>query len=172
MPATDKLKHLVIHTSDSAWGDVTEITKWHIAKGWTTIGYHYVITNPYPTYNDLKKKTPQLAFNGKVCLGRDTDHDGDVDEEIGAHTLGYNTKSIGICLIGKKGVYTDAQILSVIALCTRLCIKYNIPVANVIGHYESASGKAEGKTCPDMEMNEFRRKLSVTLKIATSPIIV
>ena len=102
MPATDKLKHLVIHTSDSAWGDVTEITKWHIAKGWTTIGYHYVITNPYPTYNDLKKKTPQLAFNGKVCLGRDTDHDGDVDEEIGAHTLGYNTKSIGICLIGKK----------------------------------------------------------------------
>jgi len=62
---------------------VDVIRQWHMNKGWSDIGYHYVIRR-----------------NGAVELGRDLDKDGDVDEEIGAHAYGHNATSIGICLIG------------------------------------------------------------------------
>lgn len=52
--------------------------------GLKAIGYHYVI-----------------ARNGAVFSGRHVD-------EIGAHAVGYNKKSLGICLVGLDA-YTPAQ---------------------------------------------------------------
>lgn len=73
------VKYIVVHCSatppDADIG-AAEITKWHKAKGWTTIGYHLVIRR-----------------DGRVEGGRPLN-------EAGSHAYGYNGASIGICLVG------------------------------------------------------------------------
>lgn len=64
---------------------VAKIRSWHRAKGWRDIGYHWVIDR-----------------DGKVLAGRP-------EAQIGAHTIGRNSGTIGICLLGGYGsAETDA----------------------------------------------------------------
>lgn len=58
---------------------VAEIRKWHKGRGWSDIGYHYVIDR-----------------DGQIAPGRPL-------EKTGAHVRGHNTGSIGVCLIGGHG---------------------------------------------------------------------
>lgn len=58
---------------------VAEIRRWHLANGWNDIGYHWIIDR-----------------DGKVLAGR-------AETVIGAHTVGKNSGTIGICLIGGHG---------------------------------------------------------------------
>lgn len=84
------------------------------------IGYHYFIEK-----------------DGKVTQGR-------ADNEEGAHTLGQNTKSIGICLAGNfdATLPTEAQIKALTKLLKELSVKYNIPASNIFPHRKFAN-----KTC-------------------------
>lgn len=52
------------------------IEEWHLSRGFSSIGYHFVITRA-----------------GDLQVGRPL-------EEIGAHVQGYNAASVGICLVG------------------------------------------------------------------------
>jgi N-acetylmuramoyl-L-alanine amidase len=169
MPAPEKIKYLIIHTSDSRWGSVDVIRHWHVdpppmGRGWVDIGYHYVITNGFLTYQQLKNNVADQTFDGKVCNGRDTDHDGDVEEEVGAHCVGFNDKSLGICLVGAHGIYTQKQTDQLYALCKTLMAKYKIPVSNVLGHYETENGRSQGKTCPDIDMKKWRAQMALLLQ--------
>lgn len=88
---------VVIHHSDSQWGNAVVIDSWHRQRGWHGIGYHYVILNGSPysgTYNTV--------LDGLIETGRAV-------ETEGAHAVGHNETSIGICLIGKSGVFTEPQ---------------------------------------------------------------
>ena len=38
-----KLTNIIIHCSDSDFGDAQTIDLWHKQRGWKGIGYHYVI---------------------------------------------------------------------------------------------------------------------------------
>lgn len=59
---------------------VAEIRRWHVdGHGWSDIGYHYVIDR-----------------DGTIEFGRPI-------SRAGAHTIGRNSNSIGICLIGGFG---------------------------------------------------------------------
>lgn len=140
--------YLIIHTSASPYGDVDLIDEWHKARGWREIGYHYLVENGYRTSSHEPR---QIDTNGLIQQGR-------AENEIGAHARGYNSKSLGICLIGKNGEYTPEQIASLIGLTVSLLFKYNIPVENVLGHYEADPDS--GKTCPDLHMPTLRKKLS------------
>jgi hypothetical protein len=40
-----KIDTIVIHQSDSAFGNAAVIDKWHRERGWSGIGYHWVILN-------------------------------------------------------------------------------------------------------------------------------
>ena len=84
---TPKSKHgVVIHCSDSPQGrgdDAYAIDRWHKERGWTGIGYHYVILE-----------------NGDIQTGRKRGRSG-------AHAKGYNHYT-GICLIGID-YFTEAQ---------------------------------------------------------------
>lgn len=53
-----------------------QITEWHLAKGWAAIGYHFVITRA-----------------GDLELGRAV-------TEVGAHVSGFNSFSVGVCMVG------------------------------------------------------------------------
>lgn len=97
---------VVIHCSDSAFGNAALITKWHIKeRGWDNIGYHYVILN-----GKLSSMAFNGMFDGSIETGRPLDDDNKIEwDEVGAHVRGHNTTSIGICLIGKPGRFTPSQ---------------------------------------------------------------
>ncbi len=146
-------KRIVIHCSDSNWGCAPEIREWHTAgNGWSDIGYHYVINN-----GKINSGYYIDSMNGSVEVGRPIDSNMHVDQsEKGAHAYGYNSDSIGICLVGKEK-FTTFQLGTLFDLVSDLMTKFKISVENVKGHYELDPKK----TCPNMDMSSFRKILSI-----------
>ena len=106
---------------------VEDIRDWHKQRGWSDIGYNYLIDR-----------------QGRLQKGRDIDGDGDVDEEIGAHAYGFNASSIGIALAGgdDKFNFTLKQIICLKKTVDK--IKERIPtITKVIGHNDVSD-----KACP------------------------
>ena len=98
---------VIVHCSDSSFGNAAEITRWHLQRGFETIAYHYVILN-----GRLSAFKMHMDYNGHIETGRPLDDDKDFElDEKGAHAFGYNM-AIGICLIGLSGVFTEPQIRS------------------------------------------------------------
>lgn len=132
-----KINQIIIHCSDTIEGKnftVDDIKKWHKARGWTDIGYHYVV-----------------YLDGSIHKGRD-------EEVVGAHCEGHNAHSIGVCYIGGKeaGTFrakdtrTKAQKEALIRLLMKLVCKY--PDAEIVGHRDLANRK-----CPCFDAkNEYR----------------
>jgi len=136
-----KPKYIVIHTAAANIPnvDVTNITRWHLAKGWNGIGYHYVIVN------DKHVKIP----DGTLQEGRPL-------TKAGAHCQGLNNQSIGICMVGHGDIndFTPAQYKTLYALVKQLMTKYNIPDSNVIGHREVNLLIREGVVSPKYRTNK------------------
>ena len=128
-----KIDKIIIHCSDSFFGDAALIDAWHKERGFSGIGYHYVI-----------------LLNG-VC------EDGRPLEMTGAHCKGDNEKSIGICLIGKDS-FADEQMVSLKELCLKLMKEYGIKASDIYGHSERPGGK--NKTCPNFDVKALREELS------------
>lgn len=137
-----EIKQIIVHCSDT-YADMDigagEIRQWHIDRGWSDIGYNYVINRA-----------------GTLQLGRDPDGDGNVDEEVGAHALGYNESSIGICMVGGKAHpgeepcnFTSKQWDTLNWLVfTKLKNRY--PSAEIIGHNDVSD-----KTCPTFNVKAW-----------------
>ncbi|MDE6382902.1 MAG: N-acetylmuramoyl-L-alanine amidase [Paramuribaculum sp.] len=130
------IEKIIIHCSATPAGravTVADIDRWHRARGFRCIGYHYVI---YP--------------DGSI-------HPGRAESEIGAHCTGQNARSIGICYIGgcdaamrPADTRTEAQKLSLRKLVESLRRRY--PTASIHGHREFAA-----KACPSFDVSaEFR----------------
>lgn len=84
------IRQIILHyseTPDTMDIGVQEIDKWHKERGWSGIGYHYVI-----------------RLDGTTEIGRPI-------EKIGSHCHGQNRDSIGICYVGglKAGAKTDTR---------------------------------------------------------------
>ena len=126
-----RINLIIVHCSATPEGKdftVDDITRWHKARGFKTIGYHFVI------YRD------------------GTIHGGRPVSEIGAHCVGHNANSIGVCYIGglatdgktPKDTRTDAQKLSLRNLLSQL--KKNYPGVAIRGHRDFAA-----KACPSFD---------------------
>lgn len=156
----NKWNNIIIHCSDSTWGNAVVIDNWHRNRGWKGIGYHFVIQNGVAwdksEYNSL--------LDGAIEPGRRFDYDMWVENaEIGSHALGYNSTSIGICLIGKKK-FTESQFVALWRLIG--IIQERIPdVVNIIGHYQTKSGQEQGKTCPNFKVPEFLKQYSIQMPV-------
>ena len=125
------IKELIVHCSATPEGkdySVDTIRQWHLQRGFSDIGYHYVI------YRD-----------GSIHIGRD-------ESIIGAHCTGHNTNSIGVCYIGgcasdgktPKDTRTTEQKQSLVKLLKELKTKY--PKASIHGHRDFSS-----KACPSFD---------------------
>ena len=129
-----KVSLIVIHCSDSQDSlDIgrREIKEWHLARGFSDVGYHYIVRR-----------------SGVVETGR-------TEDQVGAHVMGYNKESIGICWVGRNDISKE-QIQSLKALGRGLCHKYDLDVTeDVVGHHELDSNK----TCPNLNMDKFRAEL-------------
>jgi len=149
----EKWTNVVIHHSASEFGCREVIKQWHLQRGWRDIGYHFVIGNGFPT-SEWKK--PLKPFIGSIEIGRLINDDTWVqDVEIGAHVLGFNKNSIGICLIHLTKFYIE-QIFTLFTLCQFLSELYQIPYDNFFGHYELDVKKPD---CPGFDMKLFREAL-------------
>ena len=113
-----KTKYITLHVSATKEGvDIgrDEIDRWHKNKGWSMIGYHYVI-----------------QLDGTIEIGRP-------ESKMGSHVRGYNKNNIGVCIIGgldsnlaPKDTRTDKQKESLECLLIRLKKKH--PNATIKGH--------------------------------------
>ncbi len=148
-----KISSIVIHCSDSAFGDAALIRRWHTdppprGNGWRDIGYHFVVLN-----GQRKSRAPfDPSVDGLVEPGRPV-------EQTGSHVRGHNRKSIGICLVGgrtrngqstRNTWLTDKQRTALFCLLDDLTARY--PEARIVGHYELNPGK----TCPNLNMDALR----------------
>lgn len=143
-----KFKGIVIHCSDSEFGNAQMIEDWHKERGFDDIGYHVVITNGQITKNEF-----QDFMDGSIEIGRDWSING-------SHARGYNDY-IGICLIGKKS-FTSMQFEALLKVCKALIKEHDIKVVDVIGHYEC---EGTDKTCPNFDVSEIRRMLLAELEV-------
>ena len=142
------INEIIVHCAATREGrdfTVEDITRWHKARGFATIGYHYVI------YRD-----------GSI-------HEGRHLEQIGAHCVGHNKHSIGICYIGgcasdgktPKDTRTPEQKEALLSLLRRL--KARFPNATIHGHRDFAA-----KACPSFDARSEFRSLAVTILLAFS----
>ena len=149
---------IILHCSDSLHGNAAIISKWHVlpspdGRGWSNIGYHYIVLNGQLSSNVFNKN-----YDGYIETGRPLDDDNLLESfEYGAHVKGMNTKSIGICLTGERAKdWTNEQYVALVNLLQKLQKKY--PNAKIVGHNELDSKNKPN--CPDAnpeEMNFIRR---------------
>lgn len=137
MELLKKTKFIAVHHSQRKIDSVKRIKDLHIKiNKWEDIGYHWLI--------DKK---------GKLYEGR-------LEKFIGAHVLGHNKNSLGICLIGNfdEETPTKKQMQTLIKFLKEKIKKFKIPVKNILGHREFSGVK---KTCPGkfLDMNEIRNKV-------------
>jgi N-acetylmuramoyl-L-alanine amidase len=115
---------IILHCSDSTFGNAVMIDTWHAEKGFKNqdgihIGYHYVILNGQLTATKFHK-----AFDGSLETGRALDdNDQFTWDETAAATLGKNN-CVQICLIGKSGKFTSAQLLTLMKFLITLRNQY------------------------------------------------
>lgn len=125
-----KPDHIIIHhslTADSQTVSWDAIRWYHRSLGWTDIGYHAGI---------------ELVGNRyEILLGR-------MLEQPGAHTVGMNDRSVGICMVGNfdLGPPRAAQLDLLVRYVRSVMGLLEIPVERVTRHSDYAS-----KTCPGLQ---------------------
>ena len=135
------INEIIVHCAATREGrdfTVEDITRWHKARGFATIGYHFVI------YRD-----------GSI-------HEGRPLEQIGAHGVGHNKHSIGVCYIGgcasdgktPKDTRTPEQKEALLSLLRRF--KARFPNATIHGHRDFAA-----KACPSFDAKRENSKLTL-----------
>lgn len=137
MRSLDSIKKIIIHCSDSEFGDINLINQWHRERGFLGCGYHYVILNGVPTHG--KPYNPKL--DGVLQEGR-------MLREIGAHCKNHNHDSIGICLIGKHH-FSAAQLYQALPSLLLTLGDLGLTAENVYGHRDFDLHK----TCPNFDVN-------------------
>lgn len=131
------IKEIIVHCTATPEGrieTVQSIRNMHKAKGWSDIGYHYLI-----------------GLNGECWEGRNVNL-------IGAHCEGHNSNSIGVCYVGgvdkkmqAKDTRTEKQKDALVALLKDLRKLY--PKAKIYGHHDFN----KGKSCPCFDAkNEYK----------------
>lgn len=133
------IKTVVIHYSASPFGCVSEIRRWHHARGWKDIGYHVVLLNGH-----VAQAKYVAGLDGAIEIGRPW-------QEIGAHAKGHNADSLGVCLIGMAAdTVTPAQwdaLRKFLAMCQVLW-----PGIEILGHRDLGQTR-----CPDFDVATWLR---------------
>ena len=129
-----KINKIILHCTATPEGRLTsvkDIRSWHKARGFSDIGYHYIV-----------------HIDGSISKGRP-------EEKQGAHVKGHNKDSIGIAYVGgiDKNTFqpldtrTEKQKSSLHEIIMNLMKDY--PDATLHGHNEFSS-----KACPSFDVSK------------------
>lgn len=118
---------IIVHCTATPAGrevSVAEVDRWHRARGFRSIGYHYLV-----------------GLDGSVAVGRP-------EAQTGAHCAGHNARSIGVCYVGgldSKGRPADTRTAQQRSALRRLltALRRRYPGAAIHGHREFTA-----KACP------------------------
>lgn len=128
-----RINMIIVHCSGSdnkRHDNISTMRKWHKAKGWNDVGYHYFIRK-----------------DGALEKGRS-------ENTMGAHTKGFNAQSIGVCLHGlKEEKFTENQKDTLAKLIKEINSRYEQKI-DIIPHRTIAN-----KSCPVIDMMEFFGRL-------------
>lgn len=135
-----KITEIILHCSASPEGKdfrAADIDRWHRQKGWKCVGYNFIVD-----------------IDGTVEDGRPL-------YMTGAHTIGHNKNSIGICYIGglekdgkkAKDTRTPEQKKSMYLLVYQLLNQFELSIKDVHCHNEFAA-----KACPSFKIEQFRKE--------------
>lgn len=136
-----KPEYIILHhslTKDSGTVSWQAIRRYHVQEcRWEDIGYHFGLE--------------RVKGDVEVLCGRPLNIQG-------AHCLGMNRRSLGVCFVGN---YDEVSVPHEmwqrgLKLVKGLCDVANIPIANVRGHRDYAK-----KTCPGLQfsVDQFRKDL-------------
>ena len=124
---------IILHCTATPEGrdiSVDTVRQWHLDRGWSDIGYHYII-----------------YLDGTIKEGRPV-------ERQGAHVRGYNKNSIGIAYVGgcdanmsSKDTRTTAQKIAIWDLITELM---NTHINSTLHGHNEFSPKA----CPSFDVQK------------------
>ncbi|AJY46496.1 peptidoglycan recognition protein family protein [Martelella endophytica] len=123
------INEIIIHCTATPEGrpvSVAEINEWHLARGWSGIGYHRVV------HLDGQRE------------------DGRPIEKIGAHVAGHNTGTVGVVYVGgmtrdmtaSADTRTPAQKTALVTEIVALRDRFGI--GKISGHHDYD----KGKDCP------------------------
>lgn len=132
-PINEIINHCTATREGVAFG-VETVRKWHVEdRGWSDIGYHYLI-----------------GLEGEIWDGRPV-------ERTGAHVKGHNTGTIGVAYVGgldsngnPKDTRTSAQKAALTKL-HRMLLKQFPSINKISGHRDYAA-----KACPCYEAAEYK----------------
>ncbi len=135
-----EIQYVVLHHSATASGNADVFREYHKSLGWSDIGYHFVICNG------------QGGEDGEVQPGRPV-------TMVGAHAIGYNHNSLGICLVGDftKTKPTKAQLESLRKMLRLKMREYNIAAECILGHNEVAATACPGH----LDVKAIRAEMSI-----------
>ncbi|NMC28037.1 MAG: hypothetical protein GYA42_07800 [Syntrophomonadaceae bacterium] len=124
---------LVVHHSASRDVPAAVIHQWHLQKGYSGIGYHFLIRR-----------------DGSVELGRPVAMEG-------AHTQGFNEDSIGVCLTGNFMETSPSE--EQLAALTELVLELNLHYGplEICRHSDLTPTDCPGIRFP---WSQFRRELN------------
>lgn len=116
---------------------VEEIRRWHVARGFRDIGYHYVVR--------------RSADGWRVEPGRPED-------DVGAHCKGWNESTIGVCVCGDytRGPLSDGAMVALVGLLRPLLHRYGMTERQVMGHRHMLG---QATLCPGFDVDTVRAAL-------------
>ena len=137
-----KIEYIILHhslTKDSKTVSWSAIRRYHVHQlNWSAIGYHYGIELVNDHY--------------EILVGR-------MMNIIGAHTYGYNDRSLGICFVGNFDIERpeDSMLMVGKNLVRSLLEVFNLEVSDVKGHRYFNTNKS----CPGLKfpLEEFKKTL-------------
>ena len=136
-----KVQKIVLHhslTKDSKTVSWAAIRRYHVQTlGWSAIGYHYGIE--------------LVGFDYEILVGR-------LMNQVGAHCIGLNRESLGICFIGNFDTEDPEESMLIVGrgLVKSLLEVFNLGIEDIVGHNQYSN-----KTCPGkmFSMDVFRESL-------------
>jgi N-acetylmuramoyl-L-alanine amidase len=125
------IKRIIVHHSADDNGTPESFAAYHVSKGWSGIGYHFVIAKDGAIY-----QTRLLTVSSPHCKG-------------------HNSSAIGVCLVGNFDHYapTDAQWEAAVWLFSQF---KNTLKLEVKGHRELTSTACPGT---HFDLNKFRNEI-------------
>jgi len=127
------IRRIIVHHA-AATATLEEIDAWHLARGWSGVGYHFVVEK-----------------DGLIRLGRPV-------HVQGAHARFHNADTIGVCVAvdARDGVPALAW-RALVSLVHDLMRQHQIPQDGVVGHRDVGS-----TVCPGFQVGQlFDRDPSV-----------
>ena len=122
---------IILHHAEASRASVEDVNSWHIERGWAGIGYHYYVRK-----------------DGTIWRGRP-------EWAVGAHAVGHNDKSIGICCEGAYMTETmpAAQLSALKGLICDIMSRYGN--LELLRHKDVNSTDCPGVNFPWAEVQKY-----------------